>query len=343
MRRIEENGIRFPSRSWLPGLAAALLLLALILPAMADPSQWKGEGWTKTEFAKTSIQWSEVMSGGPPKDGIPSIDKPLFKTIGETREVADVEPVIGLEVGGDARAYPIRILIWHEIVNDTIAGKPVAVTYCPLCNSAIVFDRTVKGRVLDFGTTGKLRNSDLVMYDRQTESWWQQFTGEAIVGVMLGSELKMLPARLESYREFKARHPAGKVLQPVENARRPYGTNPYTGYDTAKAPFLFRGDLPKDVPAMSRVVLVRPETGPRRAVLLTHLRKVGRLKLGDIELAWTAGQASALDDALIQKGRDVGTVSVTSQVSGAQRPVTYDVTFAFVVNAFHPDVPIIKE
>ena len=94
---------------------------------------------------------------------------------------------------------------------------------------------------------------------------------------------------------------------------------------------------------MSRVVLVRPETGPRRAVLLTHLRKVGRLKLGDIELAWTAGQASALDDALIQKGRDVGTVSVTSQVSGAQRPVTYDVTFAFVVNAFHPDVPIIKE
>ena len=103
--------------------------------------------------------------------------------------MSETEPVIGLVVNGDARAYPLKILIWHEIVNDTVGGVPVTVTYCPLCNSAIVFERTVDGRVLDFGTTGKLRNSDLVMYDRQTESWWQQFSGTAIVGAMTGTKL----------------------------------------------------------------------------------------------------------------------------------------------------------
>ena len=189
---------------------------ASLHPVGADPARRQQEGWTKTEFNKARVSWEEIVSGGPPKDGIPSIDDPMFKSVVEDKELTPSDPVVGLAIGGDARAYPLRILIWHEIVNDTVAGVPVTVTYCPLCNSAVVFDRRVPPHVLDFGTTGKLRNSDLVMYDRQTESWWQQFTGEAIVGALTGTQLKLLPARLESFAEFKARHPAGQLLVPTD-------------------------------------------------------------------------------------------------------------------------------
>ena len=270
------------------GRARALVTLLLCLGVMAvplgsktkaDPAVWKTEGWLKTDFSKSRIGWNEIFSGGPPKDGIPSIDNPLFKAVAENSELSANDPVIGLEIDGDARAYPLRILIWHEIVNDVVGGKPVTVTYCPLCNSAIVFDRRVPPHVLDFGTTGKLRNSDLVMYDRQTESWWQQFTGEAIVGALTGTELKLVPARLEPFAEFKMRNPGGRVLVPNDPGLRDYRRNPYVGYDMAAAPFLYRGDYPKDVEAMARVVIVRPEPGKRAAVTLEHLRKKGHLVL----------------------------------------------------------------
>lgn len=312
--------------------------------AGADPAAWVGEGWTKTDFSKTRIRWSEILSGGPPKDGIPSIDKPIFKNAADGSELTDKDPVIGLAIGDDARAYPLRILIWHEIVNDVVGGIPVTVTYCPLCNSAVVFDRRAAGRVLDFGTTGKLRNSDLVMYDRQTESWWQQFTGEAIVGALTGTELKLIPARLESFAEFKARHPGGKLLIPNDPRLRDYGRNPYVGYDGGSAPFLYRGDYPTDIEPMARVVVVKEPSGKPRAVALDFLRKKGRIDLGGIELAWAAGQSSALDHWDIAKGRDVGTVSAfKSDGAGKREDVPYDVTFAFVVHAFHPDITILKD
>jgi hypothetical protein len=236
------------------GMVSLLLCLGLLAVAFgslanADPALWKREGWSKTDFTKSRIGWHEILSGGPPKDGIPSIDKPLFT---ESKDLAANEPVIGLEINRDARAYPLRILIWHEIVNDVVGGMPVAVTYCPLCNSAVVFDRRVPPHVLEFGTTGKLRNSDLVMYDRQTESWWQQFTGEAIVGTFAGTELKLVPARLESVAQFKERHPGGKVLVPNDPTKRDYWRNPYVGYDMSAAPFLYRGDFPKGIEPMAR-------------------------------------------------------------------------------------------
>jgi len=320
------------------------VLLAAAGVALADPAVWQREGWTKTDFSKTRIGWQEILSGGPPKDGIPSIDKPMFKGVAEGKDLTDKDPVIGLVIAGDARAYPLRVLTWHEIVNDTVGGVPVTVTYCPLCNSAIVFDRRVAGQVLDFGTTGKLRNSDLVMYDRQTESWWQQFTGEAIVGALTGTELKMIPARLESFAEFKARHPDGKLLVPNNPHLRDYGRNPYVGYDSASAPFLYRGDYPKGIEPMARVVVVRPPTGKAQAITLDLLRKKGRATLGDIELTWQAGQASALDDGQVAKGRDVGTVAASRVTrDGKREAAVYDVTFAFVVHAFHPDLTIVKE
>jgi hypothetical protein len=324
-------------------LLAALIVLSLLFSGVAgaDPELWQRAGWEKTDFSKTKIKWDEILSGGPPKDGIPSIDKPAFKPAGEVSDLASNEPVIGLEIGGDARAYPLRILIWHEIVNDVVGGRPVTVTYCPLCNSAIVFDRRVGDRLLDFGTTGKLRNSDLVMYDRQTETWWQQFTGEAIVGELVGTTLTLIPARLESFAQFRERHPPGRVLVPNDPTMRRYGDNPYAGYDTSGAPFLYRGDYPKGIEPMARVIVVKADRKRPTIVTLEHLRKSGTLTLDGVRLSWRAGQASAVDDEQVAKGRDVGTVeAVRDGGAGMGELVPYDVTFAFVAFAFHPDVPV---
>ena len=319
-------------------LAGLGLTVALSAPALADPAIWAREGWT-TDFERIAVEPSEILSGGPPKDGIPSIDDPTFIPVAEETELADVEPVIGLEIDGDARAYPLRILTWHEIVNDTVGGKPVIVTYCPLCNAALTFERTLDGEPVEFGTTGKLRKSDLVMYDRATESWWQQFTGEAIVGEKLGERLPLVPSRLESWAQFKARHPGGTVLRPPTSVRRDYGRNPYTGYDSAGRPFLYRGDLPPDIAPMERVVVIRDRDGRPYVVALNLLRRAGTLDIDGTTLTWTAGQASALDTSDIRKGRDVGTV--VARRDGADVP--YDVTFAFVAHAFHPDIAIRTE
>ncbi|MEM7747022.1 MAG: DUF3179 domain-containing protein [Pseudomonadota bacterium] len=317
-------------------VAIAIALLLISVPAQSTPDRWKSEGWAKTDFAKSSINFNEILSGGPPKDGIPSIDKPQFKPIAEISDIAEQAPIIGLTINGDARAYPLSVLMWHEIVNDTVGKKPVTVTYCPLCNAALVFDRTVNGQVLDFGTTGKLRNSDLVMYDRQSESWWQQFTGEAIVGEMLGTELVLVPSRLESFGEFKNRHPDGKVLVPNNPAARNYGRNPYVGYDSAARPFLYRGAMPEGINPMARVVMVRSGTEPR-AISLALLRDKKSVDIAGIKLSWRPGQASALDTSEIAKGRDVGTVLAQKLGDdGKLRDVPYDVTFAFVFHAFHP-------
>ncbi|MCZ6466486.1 MAG: DUF3179 domain-containing protein [Alphaproteobacteria bacterium] len=315
---------------------AVAAVLALPAAAGANPMFWAGE-WPNTDFSRHSVDLAEIMSGGPPKDGIPSIDDPRFVPVSEVTDLTDTEPVIGVTVNGEARAYPLGIITRHEIVNDTIGGVPVTVTYCPLCNSSIVFDRRVDGQVLDFGTTGKLRNSDLVMYDRQTESWWQQFSGQAIVGKMTGKTLKMLPSRQESFARFRARAPNGKVLVSNQPFRR-YGINPYVRYDSAPFPFLFRGDLPEGIAPMVRVVAVGGE-----AWSLPLLRKKGTIVRGDLVLSWEAGQNSALDTRVIRRGRDVGNVVVQRRDGNGFEDVVHDVTFAFVFHAFHPEGTIHTE
>lgn len=145
---------------------------------------------------------------------------------------------------GRARSYPIQILIWHEIVNDTIGGEPIAVTYCPLCNSAIGYRRRLGDRVLEFGVSGKLYKSDLVMYDRQTESIWPQFAGEAVAGKLTGEKLEPLAASTVSWRDWRGAHPNGWVLSRDTGHDRPYGTNPMVGYDDPDSGFsLYRGKI----------------------------------------------------------------------------------------------------
>ncbi len=309
-------------------LFVALLLMAGM--ARANPDFWQSE-WPETDFSKTSVaSWTEILSGGPPKDGILALQNPKFHKAGAERKIKDNEPVITLEIDGQTpRAYPIRYLTWHEIVNDKVGGVPVAVTYCPLCNSGIIFDRRTRHGTLTFGVTGKLRNSDMVMYDHETESWWQQAIGEAIVGDLTGTTLKSIPGWMESWGQFKARNPQGLVMTEPPHSRR-YGTNPYRGYDRSNQPFLYRGELPPHgIPALARVVRVGD-----RAWLLTRIRDEGGLHEAGLTLSWEGGQASALDAGVISEGRDVGTIRVRD---GQGRDVVHDVMFAFAFHAFWPN------
>ena len=324
-------------RAWLALCLAAPLALVFVLAPdalAAAGDKWKYE-WPKTDFTTASVNLDEIFSGGPPKDGIPSIDDPEFVGLDEA-DLPDREPVIGLRIGDDIRAYPLRVLMWHEIVNDVVGGVPVAVTFCPLCNAAMVFDRRVAGQVLEFGTTGKLRYSDLVMYDRQTESWWQQFLGEAIVGSMTGTRLEHLPARIESLAKFRARAPGGKVLVPGFSLLRSYGRNPYVGYDSLESPWLYRGAMPTEIAPLARVVTVGKE-----AWSLKLLREVGSIARDDMIITWEPGQASALDTATIAEGFDVGNVVVQRRSGdGTVEDLAYGVDFAFAFRAFYPDAPI---
>ncbi len=311
-------------------LLSAFVLCLAAATAHANPDFWRQE-WPETDFSKTTIpNWGEVISGGPPKDGIPAIDKPQFQRASNKRGLDDREPVITVEIdGADPRAYPIRYLMWHEIVNDTIGGVPVAVTFCPLCNSGITFDRRVRGQVLSFGVSGKLRNSDMIMYDRETQSWWQQAIGQGVVGRMTGVELTALPSWMESWAEFRARNPQGLVMaQPGFN--RDYGRNPYRGYDSLSKPWLYSGENPPHgIEPLARVVRV-----DKRAWPLARLAKEEVVEEAGLILSWRPGQASALDSGRISAGRDVGSIRVRD---ARGRNVPHDVMFAFAFHAFWPE------
>ena len=187
-----------------------LIGMLWINKAVASPEFW-GHEWPNTNFSKTEVPWVQIMSGGPGKDGIPALRDPTFVSIDEV-DFAQIEPVLSSEINGDARAHPIRYLMWHELVNDRIGDMPILVSFCPLCNSGLIFDRRYKEQELTFGVTGKLRFSDMVMYDVETQSWWQQAIGHAIVGDMMGADLIPLPSRMESLQEFAKRHPQGRVM-----------------------------------------------------------------------------------------------------------------------------------
>ena len=250
----------------IPIAAALRLLCAVVLvtgagwlpPALSHAQSRFESAWPQTDFSKALIELDEIRSGGPPRDGIPPIDAPHFVPPTESDEWLDPrEPVIVVSAGTQTRAYPLQILTWHEIVNDEVGGVALVVTFCPLCNASIVFERRVGGRLLDFGTTGNLRMSDLVMWDRQTESWWQQFTGQAIVGEMAGAVLTRLPASIVAYEDFRRAHPQASVLSRRTGHKRPYGSNPYRGYDSIEdRPFLFFDPIDERLPPMERVLNV---------------------------------------------------------------------------------------
>lgn len=321
-----------PSRTTVPvgppQTSTTIISCGALLPNESPPTGANFE--FKTDWSRHCVPYNQILSGGPPKDGIPAIDVPKFVSVIQANTwLKPVEPVIFVQVGDDARAYPIQIFIWHEIVNDTVGGVPIAVTFCPLCNTAIAYERTVNGRVLDFGTTGRLRFSNLLMYDRQTESWWQQAIGQAIIGKFTGTKLVPRPAAIISWATFKAAHPDGRVLSRDTGYDRPYGQNPYAGYDNVnQSPFLYQGPtISGKLRPMARVLIV-VLNGEAVAYPFDALQKVHVVNdtVGntDVVVLWTPGTASPLDTTTIAGGRNVGSATVYRRTLDGQ-----DLTFMF--------------
>jgi len=285
-----------------------------------------------TDFSKHSVPYDEILSGGPPRDGIRSIDNPKFISNDEATEwLADNEPVIALELNGDARAYPLQIITWHEIVNDTVGSVPAVITFCPLCNSALAFERQVGDQIFEFGVSGLLRNSDLIMYDRTTETLWQQFTGEAIVGELTGEQLTFLPTSIVSFADFRQGYPDGQILSRDTGLRGSYGTNPYAGYDTYDHVLsaggnlaLFQGETDDRLGAADRVVTVSlDEQGVDIAYPYTVLEEVGVINDShgeqDLVIFFTSGTASALGARVIADAEDVGASGVFNPTLNGQK------------------------
>lgn len=287
------------------------------------PADWEQElraaglypGEWQTDFSKRSVPYAEILSGGVPRDGIPPLDNPQFTTVADADQWLEAqEPVIAFELNGAAKAYPLQILTWHEIVNDTVGGVPVVATFCPLCNSAIVFERTLGGVVYDFGVSGKLRNSDLIMWDRQTESWWQQLTGAAIVGELTGQRLPLLPSSIVAWQDFKAAYPDAAVLSRDTGHHRDYGSNPYVGYDRVdKPPFLFFGRQDDRLLPMERVAaLTVGDAAAAFPFSLLAREGVVHYRVGGQGLAvfFQPGARSALDGRSIADSKGVGATGV---------------------------------
>ena len=359
-------------------LAAVVLLAAIVAPARAQIPP-TGE-FPKTDFEKRIVDLSEIMSGGPPRDGIPAVDEPRYTSTEDASEWLDPgEPVIAAEIDGEARAYPLQILIWHEIANDSLGGTPIAVTFCPLCNSAIVFDRRLDGEVLDFGTTGRLRLSDLVMYDRQTETWWQQLTGTGLIGEHAGRELVRLPAAIVSWRDFRTAFPDATVLSRETGHSRPYGSNPYAGYDSSTQPFLLRSTPDPRLPAMERVLhvaaggteriypfgaftvepVINDEVGDEPVVVMSRsgtLSALDKTRIADSRrIPSAAAYSRRLEGRMLEfelrDGRIVdaatGSVwnlfgeAVEGPLAGSRlTPLSRGEHFAFAWLAFHPDADV---
>ena len=210
------------NRGTLPGIGSAQTLIA------------SSNGQENNEETNHLVPLDQIVSGGPPRDGIPSIDTPKFVSAEEATSnfLQESDLVIGLEINGDVRAYPLKILVWHEIVNDNVGGSSVAVTYCPLCFTSQVFNRTIGGQVIQFGTSGKLYNSNLVLYDRTSESLWSQAMAKGIVGKHAGHDLEKIPFDVAAWTEWKKLRPESKVLSTDTGFGRPYGVDPYGSYYT---------------------------------------------------------------------------------------------------------------
>ena len=294
-------------------------------------ADWARE-FPKGDFAVTEIPFREIEFDGNTRDSIPPIDDPQYIPVADADQYGEFEPVITVNINGDARAYPLQIMLWHEIVNDVIGGEPLLVSYCPLCNSGVVFDRRVDGQLLDFGNTGRIRHLDMVMYDRQTESWWQQFTGGAIIGELTGLKMELVPSRFESMSSFRARHPDGLVLVPNDPGARPYGTTPFQGMESfARSSSRFnQWPLPEGVNATQYMVVANGRAWP-----VERIREAGILEEAGLTFEWTGEIRNSLHDSRqISRGRELSNI-VVKNPDGSDAP--HDIVFAFSFSAFVPD------
>ena len=268
----------------------------------------------KTNWLEKSIDLTELTTTGSARDGVMPLDDPVSEPVATANTwIMDKEPVIALVIGDMAKAYPLKIMIRHEVVNDIIKGTPVAVTFWPLTSSAAVFNREVDEQTFDFGTSGLVRKSNFLMWDRQTETLWQQLTGRAIVGNLNDTQLIRIPALVTSWKAFKESYPDGIVLSNNTSPSTDYNQTPYVAYDDKNSlPFLFHGSLDNRLPAMERVVGIQSD-GESMAFPFSILSKVEIINYTfagkDITVLFSPSTISVLDSKIISESKDIGTAA----------------------------------
>lgn len=312
-----------------------LVLFALtagcIAPQGDSPqTEIKGEGELEIKVTSDGVKYivdpSKIIGGGPPRDGIPSIDNPKFVSVDEADQwIQDNELVLAIIYKGVKRVYPLQIMVWHEIVNENIVGDPILITYCPLCGSGIAYKRTINGEAVEFGTSGKLYNSNLVMYDRKTETYWAQIGGLAILGELTGMKLEPVSIETVVWRDWKKVHPDSEVLSQNTGFIRPYGQDPYGNY--YEDSFVW-------FPVENRDDRIHPKTvvfGIELDGVFKAYREDDLKELGTIE--------DTVNNVNIKLERDdAGVVRVVNTATGSEIVKERDFWFAWY--AFHPDTEL---
>lgn len=275
--------------------------------------------WEKTDTSQRIVPLSE-FEVVLPRGAFPSIDYPEFITKAEGMKLFfKHEPVIAIEIKGNAKAYPLNMLTMHEISNDTLSGIPILPTYCPLCNASIVYDRRFQDQVLTFEVSGMLRNSDMVMADRQSESWWQQLSGEALMGKYAGKELKVIPSQVISLEDFFERYPKGKVLSPKTKESDRYGKNPYVGYDSKDGKpyerFFDPDKIDHRLPPMERLIDLKVDD-QIKVYPFSEIAKAGvindHFEGENVVIFYKKGTVSVLDQKEISNSKNIGSATLFS-------------------------------
>ncbi|MCP4878763.1 MAG: DUF3179 domain-containing protein [Gammaproteobacteria bacterium] len=282
------------------------------------------------DLSNTTLPREQILHGGPPRDGIPALSDPKLVAAAAANYLQPTDRVIGVTLKGRSRAYPIGILNWHEIVNDEIEGQRFAVTYCPLCGTAVAFDATIDGRPTDFGVSGLLYNSDVLLYDRDTESLWSQILSQSVSGERVGQKLKPIPISHTTWRDWLAKHPDTQVLSDDTGHSRDYQRNPYAGYEESRYTYFAVNNEAPDNYHPKEIVVGLDVDGVFKAYPFVELDKQGQSRFRDTI------NGSQFDFAWDTQNRSITITDANGQeVAGIQG-------FWFAWFAFHPDTEVFK-
>ncbi|MGK0291372.1 MAG: hypothetical protein ACI86H_002840 [bacterium] len=303
---------------------ASFIFSLLILPLTALALEKNG-----FQIEKPLIPFEQILHGGPPRDGIPSIDRPKFIPKSKATYLKNNDRILGIYHNGVARAYPIRILNWHEIVNDQIQGRPLVVSYCPLCGSGVAFKSKVKNQSLKFGVSGLLYNSDVLLYDRQTNSLWSQLLGKAVSGKLKGTNLTMIPLANTTWEDWKKQFPNTMVLSTNTGFGRDYSRTPYQGYTTSRRVWFPLSNQSNKYHPKEQVIGLKIN-GKFRAYPFAELSKQGSSLIKEafagqqLQIHWNGSHRTG--KVLLKNGKEIPTV----------------ITYWFAWFAFHPETSIFK-
>jgi len=284
-------------------------------------------GFDQFDVSNSVVDLQEFMSGGPSKDGIPSLDEPQFVSAKEADFLQDDDKVVGIVIDGKAKAYPIRILNWHEIVNDQVSNQPIAVTWCPLTRSAVTFDREVNGSILEFGVSGLLYNSNVVMYDRQSQGLWSQLKMGGLTGKFAEDHLDIVPSQVSAWHNWRGRYPQTLVLSNKTGYGRNYDRDPYADYHASKQTMFPTGVSDERLQPKSLVVGIKVENIAKAY----PLEKIARSREPYFDQVG--------DSTIMIQSHNGGAVEVSDK-NGNSIPSV--VTYWFAWSAFHKDTLIYK-